>query len=136
MQVIISRNSPRPVELVEGTTVCIIRDDIRAETVTDEDGNVSIEHICTEYRLSPAEYALLKNGICDEWTKALHEVYRMELHRRTDDLYAMAERNIRSGADEEAWSIYTAALDSWNIAVSAMAEGFSTSVPALPEPPA
>jgi hypothetical protein len=135
MDVITSRNCPRPADLVEGTTVCIIREGIHAETVADEDGTVSIEHVCTEYRLTPAEYAMLKKGSCSYWTPSLHAVYRRELHRRTDDLYVLAQRMVRDGADKTAWEDYMKALDDWNRAVSAMATGFSTAEPPLPAQP-
>lgn len=78
---------------------------------------------------------MLKKGSCSYWTPSLHAVYRRELHRRTDDLYVLAQRMVRDGADKTAWEDYMKALDDWNRAVSAMATGFSTAEPPLPAQP-
>jgi hypothetical protein len=134
MHVITARGDARPTDTTDGATVRIVRDNIRKEIVTGEDGPRE-EYVYTEYRLTPAEYTLLEQGKLTEWNAPLHSIYRRHLHRKTDDLYAMAQRMVRDGADKTAWEDYMKALDDWNRAVSAMATGFSTAEPPLPAQP-
>lgn len=134
MHVITARGDARPTDTTDGATVRIVRDNIRKEIVTGEDGPRE-EYVYTEYRLTPAEYTLLEQGKLTEWNAPLHSIYRRHLHRKTDDLYAMAQREIRKGYRVAEWEAYIRALDVWNTAVSAMAVGFSVAEPSLPAQP-
>lgn len=134
MHVITARGDANPTDTTYGTTVMIIRDNIRKEIILGENGPQE-EYVYTEYRLTPAEYALVEQGKFTEWNAPLHSIYRRALHRKTDDLYSMAQREIRTGGSAIEWEGYVRALDLWNAEVSALRNGFSVTEPPLPTPP-
>ena len=83
------------------------------------------------------EFEALEAGILPDgaqWDDRLHAVYRLALHRVTDDLYMIANRMVRD-TDSDDWRDYRRALDAWNESVSTMVDGYSTNVPKLPEAP-
>lgn len=119
-----------------GKTVVLIRGDATYNESLDEDGNITSRYSYTEYVFTPHEFEKLKQGNFDgEWNDILHHIYRAELHRVTDDLYAMANRKLRTSEDKGVWETYIAELDMWNDEVSGLADGFRVANIPLPNEP-
>lgn len=135
METIRSISDLEPDALCEALTVVIVREDITAEDVVEEDGTVRRQYVSTEHRMTLGEYSNLKAGRCAKWTPALHALFRSAQHRRTDDLYILADRKIRSSVDKTSWTNFRSALDLWNAQISQLAKTMDTEVPPLPPEP-
>lgn len=135
METIHSISDLEPDALCEAPTVVIVREDITAEDIAEEDGTVRRQYVSTEHRMTPGEYSNLKAGRCAKWTPALHAFFRLAQHRRTDDLYVLADRKIRSSVDKTVWIDFKSALDLWNAQISQLAKTMDTEVPPLPPEP-
>lgn len=127
----------KPYTLMVGPTVTRYNFNIRETTVKDEDGKDVKAWIFDCYAFDDGEYNMIQNGIMVEggqWTAELHRIFREYQHRRTDDLYAYANRMFRITQDAK-YTSYIASLDSWNASVSLLAQTMSLDVPDLPVQP-
>lgn len=123
-----------PVEDVEiGTPLIRIFESAQPVTITDDSGMTSEKYLCEIIMMDSAEYQSLLNGTwMGPWSEVTHRLFREHQHNRTTSLMAMA---VRKAKTDERYNDYIAALDAWNASVSALADGFSTIVPDLPEMP-
>ena len=128
-----AQSNTRPEEVTVGQTVVIIRDSIEQITIPGEEGETETAWQWTETRLTPLEYESLQNGAWrGPWTPATHKAFRQHQHDRTLGLYDLARRKAKA---DPSWETYIEQLDAWNEAVSALADGYGTNVPDLPEQP-
>lgn len=127
------RGSARPADHISGPTGCWVHYNIVKSTDSDEHDVWTYDGLWFEV----GEYENVERGLLpagEVWTTETHLIFRTAQHRRTDDLYMIANRMVRD-TDSDDWRDYRRALDAWNESVSAMADGYSTNVPKLPEAP-
>lgn len=140
MEIVDGISDTKPIELVSGPTVTLFRCNVTSESAEDDHGEMRTTYLYTEYRFRPGEYERMLEGLLPtgaKWDENLHEKFRNNLHRKTDDLYSVAYRSRRVATDDTAtaWDEYITALDAWNAKVSAMAKKMTTKVPELPTKP-
>ena len=102
---------------------------------TDEYG--AENHICSGYIVSHEELTGIENGHLPPgfaWDDTLHTIFRTYQHCRADKEYAYAQRMLRA-TNDAVWQNYIDSLDMWNASVSALADGFGTAVPDMPQKP-
>ena len=130
------RSTVKPCEIRTASTGTRYSFNIHQVT-EDHDGQQITMWSCDQYWFPVGEYNMIQNGIMVEggqWTAELHRIFREYQHRRTDDLYAYANRMFRITQDAK-YTSYIVSLDSWNASVSLLAQTMSLDVPDLPAQP-
>ena len=100
MQIVRSRsNEAQPFRII-GPTMILINRDQELEIVQDPDGQSRQEYVCTQYRITPGEYELVRAGILPQgasWDEELRRIERSALLDSADTLIAKAEDLVATG---------------------------------------
>ena len=100
MQIVRSRsNEAQPFRII-GPTMILINRDQELEIVQDPDGQSRQEYVCTQYRITPGEYELVRAGILPQgasWDAELRRIERSALLDSADTLIAKAEDLVATG---------------------------------------
>lgn len=100
MKIVKSRGNIAQPSKIVGPTMILINRDQELETVQDPDGQSRQEYICTQYRISPGEYELIRAGILPQgasWDAELRRIERSALLDNADTLIAKAEDLVATG---------------------------------------
>lgn len=100
MQIVRSRSNEAQPSRIIGPTMILINRDQEVEIVKDEMGESREEYICTQYRISPGEYELIRAGILPQdasWDAELRRIERSALLDNADTLIAKAEDLVATG---------------------------------------
>lgn len=100
MKIVKSRSSIVQPYRIIGPTIILINRDQELETIQDPDGRTRQEYVCTQYRISPGEYELIRAGILPigaSWDAELRRIERSALLDNADTLIAKAEDLVATG---------------------------------------
>lgn len=100
MQIMRSRSNEAQPPRIIGPTMILINRDQELEIVKDETGESRQEYVCTQYRISPGEYELIRAGILPQdasWDAELRRIERSALLDNADTLIAKAEDLVATG---------------------------------------
>lgn len=100
MQIVRSRSNEAQPSRIVGPTMILINKDQELETVQDPDGQSRQEYVCTQYRITPGEYELIRAGILPQgasWDAELRRIERSALLDNADTLIAKAEDLVATG---------------------------------------
>lgn len=100
MQIVRSRSNEAQPSRIIGPTMILINRDQELEIVKDETGESRQEYVCTQYRMSPGEYELIRAGILPSgasWDEELRRIERSALLDNADVLIAKAEDLVATG---------------------------------------
>ena len=100
MQIVRSRSNEAQPSRIIGPTMILINRSQEVEIVKDETGESREEYVCTQYRMSPGEYELVRAGILPEgasWDEELRRIERSALLDNADTLIAKAEDLVATG---------------------------------------
>ena len=100
METVRSRSSNPQPSMIIGPTMILRNRDQEVGIVTDEKGESREEWVCTQYRMSPGEYELIRAGILPQgasWDAELRRIERSALLDNADVLIAKAEDLVATG---------------------------------------
>lgn len=100
MQIVRSRSNETQPSRIIGPTMILINRGQEVEIVQDPDGQSRQEYVCTQYRMSPGEYELIRAGILpqgESWDAELRRIERSALLDNADTLIAKAEDLVATG---------------------------------------
>ena len=100
MEIVRSRSSNPQPSMIIGPTMILRNRDQEVGIVTDEKGESREEWVCTQYRMSPGEYELIRAGILPQgasWDAELRRIERSALLDNADVLIAKAEDLVATG---------------------------------------
>ena len=100
MQIVRSRSNEVQPSRIIGPTMILIHRGQEVEIVKDEAGESREEYVCTQYRMSPGEYELIRAGILPSgasWDEELRRIERSALLDNADVLIAKAEDLVATG---------------------------------------
>lgn len=100
MQIVRSRSNEAQPPRIIGPTMILINRDQEVEIVKDEMGESREEYICTQYRISPGEYELIRAGILPSgasWDEELRRIERSALLDAADIRIAEMEDHVATG---------------------------------------
>ena len=100
MQIVRSRSNEVQPSRIIGPTMILINRGQEVEIVKDEVGESREEYVCTQYRMSPGEYELIRAGILPSgasWDEELRRIERSALLDNADVLIAKAEDLVATG---------------------------------------
>ena len=100
MQIVRSRSNEVQPSRIIGPTMILINRGQEVEIVKDEAGEYREEYVCTQYRMSPGEYELIRAGILPSgasWDEELRRIERSALLDNADVLIAKAEDLVATG---------------------------------------
>lgn len=100
MEIVKSRSSNPQPSKITGPTMILINRDPELETIKDPDGQTRQEYVCTQYRITPGEYELIRAGILPQgasWDAELRRIERSALLDNADVLIAKAEDLVATG---------------------------------------
>ena len=137
MQIVRSRSNEAQPSRIIGPTMILINRSQEVEIVKDETGESREEYVCTQYRMSPGEYELVRAGILPEgasWDEELRRIERSALLDAADIRIAEMEDHVATG---EGGGSVIQALREYKMAVRATVtqSGFPGSVeyPEIPK---
>lgn len=100
MQIVRSRSNEAQPSRIIGPTMILINRGQEVEIVKDEAGESREEYVCTQYRMSPGEYELVRAGILPEgasWDEELRRIERSALLDAADIRIAEIEDLVATG---------------------------------------
>ena len=104
MQIVRSRSSEAQPSRIIGPTMILINRSQEVGIVKDETGESREEYVCTQYRMSPGEYELVRAGILPEgasWDEELRRIERSALLDAADIRIAEMEDHVATGEGGE-----------------------------------
>lgn len=119
-----AHSDTRPVELVTGPTVTLLRRDVTSSTETDDKGVETTLYTYTELRFPAGEYEAVRAGMLppgvEEWTADLRRIQRGALLEEADRYIAEANDHITCSDDEAvvgAWDAYRTAMRQYKMRI-------------------